>query len=572
MKQTAEKPAHYKVWPPGMPFEMEVEDKTLWDSLQNIAASDPDAKAIEFVGKAYTWKEFEQESLHMAGSLQGLGVKPGDRVALFAQNCPQFAIGFHAIICCGAVVVPINPMNKATEVAFCLQNSGAKIAISSGDIAGEFALANEQLEQKDQLQHLIVFSAIEGAGDTAKVPEVWQGWLCTQYDLPSLVGGQVHSWSSLVGQKAQPSHVDFNSNDLALLMYTSGTTGHPKACMHSHRSLIANASQLKYTQGVNKADVMLVVTPMFHITGLVGGLLGPIDCGAQLVIMPRWDRLVAARMIQDQGVTHWINIPTMVIDFLAEPELTSFDLSSLRFIGGGGAAMPKAVADRLKTEFGLDYIEAYGLTEVAGPSHSNPMTAPRFQCLGIPIINTQSCILDVDTLQEAATGEMGEILINGPQVFLGYWNNEQATKDTFLELNGQRWFRSGDLGYTDEDGYFYIADRIKRMINASGFKVWPAEVEGLMFAHPAIQNVCVISKTDPYRGQSVMAKVVLKESDAGKTTAEDIRAWCRENMSVYKVPRDISFVSDLPKGATGKVLWKTLQAEQDELDAKAAQA
>lgn len=570
MKQTTDTPAHYKFWPPGIPFEIEVENKTLWDSLQTIAASDPNAIGIEFLGKHYTWKELEQEALSMAASLQELGVKPGDRVAMFSQNTPQFAIGFHAAIRCGAVVVPVNPMNKAAEVAYCLANSGAKVAISSADIAAEFALANEQLEEADQLKHLIVFKTVD-EDHLELIPDVWKGWLGAQYELPSLSGGEVYAWDSLMAKQGSPSDVNLNPEDLTLLMYTSGTTGHPKACMHSHKSIVANSSQPKIWQDLRKGDAGLIVTPMFHITGLVGGLLAGIDAGSKCVILPRWDRRIAAKSISEQGVTHWINIPTMVIDLLAEPQLDSFDLSSLRFIGGGGAAMPDAVANRLKSEFGLEYIEAYGLTETAAPSHSNPVNAPRFQCLGIPIINTQSCIMDPDTKLEAPTGELGEILIRGPQVFLGYWKNEQATEDSFIEVNGLKWFRSGDLGYVDEDGYYYIADRIKRMINASGFKVWPAEVEGLFYRHPAIQDVCIISKNDPYRGQSVLAKIVLKAGD-NKTTAQDITAWARENMSVYKVPRDIDFVEALPKGATGKVLWKTLQAEQDEMDKKSAES
>ena len=570
MVQTINSKPHFKFWPPGLPYELEIEDKTLWDSLHNMAVSDPDETAMEFIGVTYTWKEFEDECLQLAGALQELGVKPGDRVALFAQNCPQFAIGLHAAIRCGAVVVPINPMNKAVEVAFCVSHSGAKVALASADIAGEFKRANEQLNDEDKLEHLVVFKTSKTLTENPEaVPEDWRKWLCSDYEYPSLPGGKVYDWQDLVAKKQLPTDVNMKTNDLALLMFTSGTTGQPKACMHTHRSIIANASVPKHWHDLRKNDAVLVATPMFHITGLVGGLLGAIDAGAKSVILPRWQRRVAAEAIEKEGVTHWTNIPTMVIDLLAEPDLSKFDLCSLRYIGGGGASMPEAIASRLKSEFDLDYIEAYGLTETAAPSHANPRNAPRFQCLGIPNLNVDSCILDTETMTEAPVGELGEIIIRGPQVFSGYWNNEEATKEAFVELNGHTWFRSGDLGRCDEDGYFYIADRLKRMVNASGFKVWPAELEGHLFKHPAIQDVCVIAKKDDYRGQSVKAIVVLKP-DHQETTDKDIMLWARENMAVYKVPREVEFVEALPKGASGKVLWKVLQDKQDAEDNKTA--
>ncbi|MEP1445957.1 MAG: long-chain-fatty-acid--CoA ligase [Paraglaciecola sp.] len=564
MTTTQSAPVHYQVWPPGVPHDIDIPNHTLWDNLHNRAASDPDEIGMEFVGHTYTWKEFEQQALWLAGAMQNLGLKTGDRVLLFAQNCPQFAIGLHAAFRCGAVVVTINPMNKAAELAFSISNSGAKYAISAAEIAPELGLANKQLDSEHQLEHLIAFSTADALPKPEQVPSVWRDWLCAKHELPALPNGSVHDWSSLIDKKQLPDELAINPDDLALLMYTSGTTGNPKACMHSHRTVMANTIQPNLWQDMRKGDASLVVTPMFHVTGLIGCFLSAVYAGAKAVLMPRWDRRVVAQAIASQNISHWTNIPTMVVDLLAEPELDKFDLSSLRYIGGGGAAMPEAVAERLKTQFGLDYIEAYGLTETAAPSHANPSNAPRFQCLGIPVINTQACILDIDTQLEAAIDDVGEILIRGPQVFLGYWHNPKETDKAFIQLNGHKWFRSGDLGRVDANGYFYIADRLKRMINASGFKIWPAEVENLLHRHPAIHEVCVIAKSDPYRGQTAKAVVVLKATDKGQTTADNIIAWSRDNMAVYKVPKEIEFVGSLPKGATGKVMWKTLQAQQDE--------
>jgi fatty-acyl-CoA synthase len=304
--------------------------------------------------------------------------------------------------------------------------------------------------------------------------------------------------------------------------------------------------------------VVLAVVPMFHITGMVSVMHACLYGGGTLVVMPRWDRELAGCLISRHRVTHWTNIPTMVIDLLASPNFAQFDLSSLVNIGGGGAAMPQAVAQRLFEQYGLRYVEGYGLTETAAPSHTNPPDAPKQQCLGIPIIGTDARVIDPETLQEMPVGAQGEIIVHGPEVFRGYWKRPEATAAAFIDFEGKRFFRTGDLGHMDADGYFFLTDRLKRMINASGFKVWPAEVEALMFRHPAIQEACIISTQDSYRGESVKAVVVLRPSHQG-TSAQDIIAWCRDNMAVYKVPRVVQFVPALPKSGSGKVMWRALQ-------------
>jgi fatty-acyl-CoA synthase len=302
---------------------------------------------------------------------------------------------------------------------------------------------------------------------------------------------------------------------------------------------------------------------MFHITGMVSVMHSSIYVGATLVMMPRWDRDLAGRLISAWKVTTWTNIPTMVIDLLGSPEFGKYDLSSLVHIGGGGAAMPQAVAQRLLELFGLRYVEGYGLTETAAPSHSNPPDNPKQQCLGIPFMSTDARVIDPDTLQEMPVGEQGEIIIRGPEVFKGYWKRPEATEAAFIEFDGRRFFRSGDLGRMDEDGYFFLTDRLKRMINASGFKVWPAEVEALMFRHPAIQEACIIAARDSYRGETVKAVVVLRPSHKGKVSEQEIVAWCRENMAVYKVPRIVQFADALPKSGSGKVMWRSLQEAEN---------
>jgi fatty-acyl-CoA synthase len=271
-------------------------------------------------------------------------------------------------------------------------------------------------------------------------------------------------------------------------------------------------------------------------------------------------------------VTHFTCIPTMIIDLFGSPNYKSFDLSSLRYLSGGGAAMPQAVAERLKAEFNLTFAEGYGLTETAAPSHANPPERAKLQCLGIPIFGVDSRIIDPETKAELPPGETGEIVTHGPMVFKGYWGHPEATKSSFIDIDGKRFFRTGDLGRRDEDGYFFITDRLKRMINASGFKVWPSEVELLLFGCPLVQEACVIGSRDAYRGETVKAVIVLREAARGKTSEQDIIDWARDHMAVYKVPRLVQFVDALPKSGSGKVMWRSLQEQELEASRAAPEA
>jgi fatty-acyl-CoA synthase len=301
---------------------------------------------------------------------------------------------------------------------------------------------------------------------------------------------------------------------------------------------------------------------MFHITGMMYSVLASVYWGSTVIVMPRWDREIAGRLISRQRVTHWTCIPTMIIDLFGSPNYQSFDLSSLRYLSGGGAAMPQAVATRLQDEFGLTFAEGYGLTETAAPSHANPPDRAKLQCLGIPIFGVDSRIIDPGTGAELPDGEVGEIVTHGPMVFKGYWGHPEATAAAFIQLDGKDFFRTGDLGRRDTEGYFFITDRLKRMINASGFKVWPSEVELLLFGCPLIQEACVIGARDAYRGETVKAVVVLRAQAQGKTTEQDIIDWARAHMAVYKVPRLVQFVDALPKSGAGKVMWRKLQEEE----------
>jgi fatty-acyl-CoA synthase len=312
--------------------------------------------------------------------------------------------------------------------------------------------------------------------------------------------------------------------------------------------------------------VALSVLPFFHVTGMAGGMNGPLYAGGTIVLLPRWDRDAAAQCIQRYRVGTWQAITTMVIDMVANPRIGEYDLSSLVGIRGGGAAMPEAVAARLKALTGLDFVEGYGMSETMAATHLNPPQRPKPQCLGIPMYDVDARLRDPESGGAVAPGEVGEIVVHAPQVMQGYWRNPQASAEAFVEIDGKRFLRTGDLARVDEDGYFFMADRLKRMINASGFKVWPAEVEALMHHHPAIQEACVIAARDPRRGETVKALVVLR-AGVEAPTAQQVTEWCHERMAAYKVPRIVVFVDALPRSGSGKVMWRELQEQQDARDA-----
>ena len=555
--------AHHRFWPSRLPHAITPPATSLWDNLETSARRYPHKAALVFFGRVISYAQLLQKAERLAACLQGLGVNSGDRVVLNMQNCPQLVIAHFAILRANAVVVPVNPMNRTEELKHYITDPDARVAITTADLAAELAGASNALAPTLRLAHLLVSHFTDAfdadvAGEDSP-PAAWTDWLLTRHPAPVLVGGQLHEWTGALANELPLGPLTVGPADLAILPYTSGTTGLPKGCMHTHASIMHNAVASGLWGNGSAENVVLAVVPMFHITGMVSMMHTSIRSGATLVLMPRWDRELAGRLISARRVTHWTNIPTMVIDLMASPNFAGFDLSSLVYIGGGGAAMPQAVAQRLFEQFGLRYIEGYGLTETAAPSHSNPPDAPKQQCLGIPFMGTDARVIDPETLLEMPVGEQGEIIMHGPEVFQGYWKRPEATAAAFITLEGKRFFRSGDLGHVDVDGYFFLTDRLKRMINASGFKVWPAEVEALMFRHPGIQEACIIATRDSYRGESVKAVVVLRASHRGTVSEADIISWCREHMAVYKVPRVVQFVEALPKSGSGKVMWRALQ-------------
>ncbi|MDQ6629991.1 MAG: long-chain fatty acid--CoA ligase [Pseudomonadota bacterium] len=553
---------HLRIWPKRLPRSLAIPETSLWFNLEVAAARYPDKAAYVFFGRELSFRELKAQAESLAGWLQKEGVGTGDRVAVFLQNCPQFAVALYGALRANAVVVPVNPMNRAEELKHYLTDPETSVLVCSADLAPIVAAAQAALPEAERPRRVLVTrytdAMPEGVIDAADAPTpAMDAWLRAEVALPT---GFVR-WTDALAAGLAPGPHTAAPDDLALLPYTSGTTGLPKGCMHTHRTLMANAVAGQWGYGSAEA-VALGVVPMFHITGMLYSVLGSVVAGSTVHLMPRWDRELAGRLISRRGISHWVCIPTMIIDLFGSPNYKSFDLSGLRSISGGGAAMPHAVAQRLLDEFGLTFAEGYGLTETAAPSHSNPPERAKLQCLGIPFFSVDSRVVDPLTLKELPIGEVGEIITRGPMVFKGYWKHPEATAEAFIKFDGRSFFRTGDLGRMDEEGYFFMTDRLKRMINASGFKVWPAEVEMLLYKHPAVQEACIISARDAYRGETVKAVVVLRAGANPDTAAADIIAWSRENMAAYKVPKIVEFVDALPKSGSGKVMWRLLQDQE----------
>jgi len=542
---------HFKFWPAHSARTLAAPATNLFYNCEVSARRYPEKPFLVFYDTAVSFAELFAEAGLIAGFLeQECGVRKGDRVLLLMQNSPQFVIAYYGILRANAVVVPLNPMNLTHEIARYAADAAAKAIIVSQELYSRV----EPLLRNSSLQSAIVAAY----SDYLKQP--------TALAVPDFIaaarrqfaGPGVTLWRDVLGGGLQPGPLTAGPDDLCVMPYTSGTTGTPKGCMHTHRSAMHTTVAGMRWFSLQPELTLMAVAPLFHVTGMQGGMNGPMYVGNTVVMLPRWDRNVAAECVQRYRVSSWTAVPTMIQDFFANPDIAKYDLSSIRRLSGGGAAMPAAVAQRL-LDMGVTYYEGYGLSETMAATHINPPEHAKKQCLGIPIHDVDSRVVDPATLRELPAGEVGEIVTHGPQVFLGYWNKPEDSAQALIEIDGKRFLRTGDLGRVDEEGYFFMVDRLKRMINASGYKVWPTEVESQMYQHPAILEACVIGTADAHRGETVKAVIVLRPEWRGKITEQAIIDWCRENMAAYKHPRIVEFVDALPKSGAGKIMWRELQ-------------
>ncbi|MDE0524006.1 MAG: long-chain-fatty-acid--CoA ligase [Boseongicola sp.] len=534
---------HFGAWPDGLPYSLPPSVHSVLHNLNQAVSAAPERTAIWYYGRRISFCELATEVRNFAGFLHHqLGIRAGDRVAVYMQNAPQFVVAYYAILAANAVIVPVNPMCRRAELRFIVQDSGTRAIIYSAELAEEVVAVHGECEHLGLVHARYRDYAEDGWDFPAELEEFATAAAGTDWaDAMAMACGA-------------PTH-ERHPEDWCIIPYSSGTTGQPKGCLHTHASV--NAVIFGYSKwiGVTPGSRVLASLPLCHVTGMQHSMNLPILTRSTTYLMTRWNAALAARLIQQERIEHWRSITTMMIDFLSLPGIKDVDVSSLKAIGGGGAQMPAGIACKMSELIGLDYIEAYGLSETIAPTHINPPQAPKQQCLGIPIFDVDCRIVDPETLEELGSSEPGEIVTHGPQVFQGYWQRPEETEAAFLTLDGKRFLRTGDIGYMDDEGYFFFVDRLKRMVNVSGFKVWPAEIEAILHSHPDVKEACIVGDPDPRTGEAVRAVVVPRKDSVD---AHRLIGWCHQNMAAYKVPSRIEFRDHLPRSGAGKVLWRDL--------------
>ncbi|OIJ10998.1 long-chain fatty acid--CoA ligase [Anaerobacillus arseniciselenatis] len=546
-------------YPTEIPTSINYEERTLQSYLKEASEKHPKKAALHFLGKELTYQQLYSSALKFANQLTTLGVKKGDRVAIMVANTPQSVISYYGALMAGAIVVQTNPLYVERELEHQMVDSGAKVIICL-DLLYQRV---KKVWPKTSLEHVIV----TGIKDYLPFPKnliyPFIQKKNTGITIDVDYGRNVHSFVNLLktGEEKEISLSFDVKEDLALLQYTGGTTGVAKGVMLTHYNLVANTTQAirwmyKMTPG---EEVVLCALPFFHVYGMTVGMNYSIMHASKMVIIPKFDTKQILKGIQSQKVTVFPGAPTMYIGLINDPNINKYDLSSIEVCISGSAPLPVEVQQKFEQLTGGKLSEGFGLTEAAPVTHFNQVWGKRpTGSIGLPWPDTDAQILDAETGEFAKPGQIGELLVKGPQVMKGYWNRPEETQATLQD----GWLYTGDMGYMDDEGYFYIVDRKKDMIIAGGFNIYPREVEEVLYEHESIQEAVIIGVPDPYRGETVKAYIVLKENH--QLTEKELNEFCRKHLSAYKVPRLYEFRDELPKTMVGKVLRRALLEEEEE--------
>jgi acyl-CoA synthetase (AMP-forming)/AMP-acid ligase II len=537
-------------WPEGRPRSLSFPEKPLPEFLRENARVTPGKVAIHFYGREITFQDLDLSTDQLAKALSDLGVKRGDRVSLFLENSPQFVIAYFAILKAGGVVVAANPMFKEEELKYEIHDSGARIIVAR-DILYPIV---KNIRSEVGLSHVILTSYRDYLPRRSALP------LHPSMEAPKERFAQTLDLLELIdASPPDPPRMNLNlKEDLALLQYTSGTTGLPKGAMISHYSLLYNTAGSAVWLGIQEEDVHLSILPFFHVTGMIHSMNMPIYTRTTNVLLARFDPQVTLEAIQKYGCTTWTGITTMNVAVVNYPEIKKYNLSSLKRCLSGGAPIPEEILRKWREDVGTELSEGYGLSETISQTHMNFYHSPKYGSIGLPYFGVDCKIVDMESREEVPWGAEGELLLKGPMVMKGYWNRPEETEQVLKD----GWLATGDIAKMDEDGYFYIVGRKKDLIKASGYSVFPAEVENLLYRHPAVKEVAVIGVPDPYRGENIKAFIILKPELKNTIREEEIIAWSRENMAAYKYPRIVEFVEELPKTSSGKVLKRVLREKE----------
>ena len=539
-------------WPNYLPQQLELVEKPLHEFLRESAKRHPEKAAVNYYGNQISFQQVDDLSDRLAAALCDMGFKKGDRVSLFLENCPQFVIAYYGVLKAGGVVVAANPMFKEDELKYELQDAGATIIVALDHLYPMI----RNIQEYTSLSHVIVTSYWDYLPDNPALP------VHSSMEAPKEVFPQTHEFLDLMEKyNPEPPHVEVDMReDLALLQYTSGTTGLPKGAMITHDSLLHNTVGSAVWNNIAEDDIHLSVLPFFHVTGMMHSMNMPIYTGTTNVMLSRFDTSTAMKAIATFGCTTWVSITTMNLAVINAPDVDQYDLRSLRHCMSGGAPIPEEILKKWRKIVGTELVEGYGLSETISQTHVNPSSNPRYGSVGIPHFGVECQVIDVETGDECALGSEGELRVKGPMITKGYWNKPEETAEVLRD----GWLATGDIVKMDEDGYFYIVGRKKDMIKASGYSVFPAEVEALLYEHPAVSEVAVIGVPDPYRGENIKAFIILRPEYKSKISEEEVIAWAREKMAAYKYPRIVEFVEALPKTGSGKILKRVLREEEEE--------
>ncbi len=534
----------------GQPHDIEVEFGSVLEMFGATVQRDPDRAAIRYFDGALSRRELDELSGAFAAGLADAGLQAGERVALFLQNVPQFIIAMIGTWKAGGIAVAVNPMNKDRELDLILRDCGATALVcleelyqdvAAGVLGGtsvKLVITTSALEYQTRNDERVLGGIQRAHGDSTQ-------------DMTQMM-------ARFRGQ--QPPDPALGPDDVAFLTYTSGTTGPPKGAMTTHRNVVFNAQTYRDWIGIGAQDVILGVAPLFHITGSIGHVALSLLTGAPVVLTFRFDPAVAIETIRDEGVTFTVGSITVFIALMNAPNAEKDALATLTKIYSGGAPIPPSTVTAFQAAFGQYIHNIYGLTETTSPSHAVPLhaTAPVDEAsgalsVGVPVYSTAVRIVAEDN-QDLPPGEIGELVTEGPQVVAGYWNKPE---ETARALPGGA-LHTGDVGYMDADGWFYLVDRKKDQINVGGYKVWPREIEDVLYEHKAVREAAVVGVPDPYRGETVKAYVSLKPGS--EVTVEELTAHCKQRLAAYKYPRQVEIIEELPKTVTGKILRRELRA------------
>ncbi|GAA2077454.1 AMP-binding protein [Aeromicrobium tamlense] len=547
---TQTRPPWLSGYPEGKPETIVAEYATCLEMFSAAVERGADAPAVRYFDGTLTYAEVDALTDAIAAVLVERGFVPGDRLALYLQNDPAFPLGLVAAWKAGGIAVLVNPMNKQREVGNLLRDSGAVALLTLDDL---YATVARDVVDSGQTSVTTVITTSATDFQTRNDPRVLgTDAVVTEGTLRLTDVARTHA-----GRRVPAP--DLGPDSIAVLTYTSGTTGLPKGAMNTHGAMTFNTQTYRDWMDLPEGAGVLAIAPLFHITGLVGHATLAMLLGGPLVLTHRFEPLSMLDAIREHRPFFTIGAITALVALTSAEGATRDDFTSLEVVYSGGAPIPPSVADRIEEEFGFYAHNFYGMTETTSPTHGVPrgLRAPvdpvsGALAVGFPVFNTHVRVVDEDGA-EVPVGQIGEFATSGPQVIPGYWNNPEATAEAIID----RELRTGDMGFMDADGWFFIVDRKKDMIIASGYKVWPREVEDVLYAHPAVKEAAVVGVAHEYRGETVKAYVALHSG--AEATPDELIAFCRERMAAYKYPREVEVLDRLPQSVTGKILRRELR-------------